>query len=244
MSITRKAMWGLAAAAAIILAVFVARGFPTVDRGTEGAIGAAKKYQASNLAANDVVTGDASAQEFLQSETFDHLMKDPEAIAALSRADMRAMLRDKAVADALHANGVRDAVRSGLLNRIFEDNVARAALEDALKANLSRGAVSKVSEADMRMNIEAALRNVDARADLHPSMRADLKSAIQNDDLRNALSNDGFRASLKQANIRQAMARPELAAALNSRVFVDALGHRGFSAALASARFESALNAR
>src|SRR5262249_49283538 len=63
MAMTKKAMWGLAAAAAVILAMFVARGsFPTVDRGTEGTIGAAKKYQAPQIAASDVTLGDASAQ--------------------------------------------------------------------------------------------------------------------------------------------------------------------------------------
>src|SRR5205085_9606636 len=40
----KKVMLGLAAAAVVVFAVFIVRGgFPTVDRGTEGTIGAAKK---------------------------------------------------------------------------------------------------------------------------------------------------------------------------------------------------------
>ena len=49
-AMTRKAMWGLATAAAAVLVVFVIKGFPTVDHGTEGTIGAAKKYQAPQIA--------------------------------------------------------------------------------------------------------------------------------------------------------------------------------------------------
>ena len=78
MAMTRKAMWGVAAAAAILLGVFVIKGFPPVGHGTEGTVGAAKKYEAPQIAANDVVVGDASVQEFLQSEDFDRLAKDPE----------------------------------------------------------------------------------------------------------------------------------------------------------------------
>src|SRR4051794_25620402 len=43
-AMTRKVVWALAAAAAIILAVFVVRGFPPAGTGTEGTIGAAKRY--------------------------------------------------------------------------------------------------------------------------------------------------------------------------------------------------------
>ena len=72
-------MWGLAAAATITFAVFAMKGFPPAGYGTEGTIGAAKKYQAQQLADKDVVLGDAAVQEFLQSDTFDRLMKDPNA---------------------------------------------------------------------------------------------------------------------------------------------------------------------
>lgn len=243
MSITKKAMWGLAAAAAIILAVFVARGFPTVDRGTEGAIGAAKKYQAPQLAAGDVVTGDASVQEFLQSETFDQLMKDPNARTVLADADMRALLRDDAMHNALRQTAVRDAIRAGLFNRIFDDAAARAALEDALKASMARGAVAKVSAADMKAQLDDALKSLN-RANLHPNTRADLESAIRNADLRQALSDDAFRQQMSRSSVREMLSRREMSAALAQRAFADALNHKAFRPALASSRFESALNAR
>ena len=66
-----KVLWGLAAAAAIVLAVLAYTGFPPETGGSEGAIGAAKRYQAGQIAASDVKLGDQAAQEFLQSDLFD-----------------------------------------------------------------------------------------------------------------------------------------------------------------------------
>ena len=78
-----KVLWGLAAAAGIVLAVLAYTGFPPETGGSEGAIGAAKRYQAGQIAASDVKLGDQAAQEFLQSDLFDKLMKDDAASARL-----------------------------------------------------------------------------------------------------------------------------------------------------------------
>ena len=91
----RKVMWGLAAVATITLGVFLVKGFPPVGGGTEGTIGAAKQYQAQQLADKDVVLGDAAVQEFLQSDTFDRLIKDPNARNLIADARMRTELQDK-----------------------------------------------------------------------------------------------------------------------------------------------------
>jgi hypothetical protein len=52
-------------------------GLPPVDKGVEGTIGAAKRYQAQQISDKDVVLGDTSAQQFIQSDTFVRLLKDP-----------------------------------------------------------------------------------------------------------------------------------------------------------------------
>jgi len=222
MTMTKKAMWGLAAAATIILAVFVARGFPIVDRGTEGAIGAAKKYQAPQLTNSDVVVGDAAAQEFLQSETFDRLIKDPQAVSLLSNADLRAALGRQGFADALRDVKIRQSLRDGLLSRIFSDAAVRAQLDDALKSNMSKTAVRQA-------NADASLR----------SMHADLLRAMQDANLKAALANDAFRNSLDDANLRALLTRQDIAAALDNSQFIRALNQRGFTAALRTARMKS-----
>ena len=80
----RKIMYGLAAAAAVVLVMFATTGFPPIGRGTEGTIDGARRYQAAQLSDKDVVLGDQAAQEFLQSDVFDRLMKDDTARKALS----------------------------------------------------------------------------------------------------------------------------------------------------------------
>ena len=54
----KKVMIGLAAAAAMLIAVFAMTGWPPVDLGTQGTVGAAKRYQAQQMSAADVKLGD------------------------------------------------------------------------------------------------------------------------------------------------------------------------------------------
>jgi anti-sigma factor RsiW len=96
-----KVLWGLAAAAAVVLSVFLVKGFPSAGEGTEGAIGAAKRYQAGQIAAADVKLGDPAAQEFLQSDLFDRLIKDDDVRKALSDPALGKALADPALGRAL-----------------------------------------------------------------------------------------------------------------------------------------------
>ena len=56
---------------------------------TEATIGAAKRYTAPQISATDVVLADTSAQQFIQSETFAALVKDPNSLRLLSNPAMR-----------------------------------------------------------------------------------------------------------------------------------------------------------
>ena len=146
-AMTRKVMWGLAAAAAVTLAVFAIKGFPPVGRGTEGTIGAAKKYQAPQIADKDVVLGDAAAQEFLQSEAFDRLMKDPDARSLLTSAALQPYLRDARFIDAVRDPNVRAVMANQAVAEIFASADARAALEAAINAQMAGTAVKQASAA-------------------------------------------------------------------------------------------------
>jgi hypothetical protein len=91
----KKVMFGLAAAAALLIGVFVATGWPPAGLGTEGTVGAAKRYQAQKMSADDVKLGDTAAQQFLQSDLGDRLMKDPQARTMLADAGLQAALKNK-----------------------------------------------------------------------------------------------------------------------------------------------------
>ena len=87
-------MFGLAAAAVLVLAVVTFIGKPSVNEGTEATIGAAQRYQAPQIEAKDVAVGDTSAQAVLQTETWDQIVKDDTLRTLLQDASFRALLQD------------------------------------------------------------------------------------------------------------------------------------------------------
>jgi hypothetical protein len=96
--ISKKMVWGLAAAAAVVLGVWIVKGSPDADGPTAGTIGAAKRYAAPQISDADVKL-DASlqtVQAFLDSEALGRVMADPEAIALLGDPKVRAAIGARA----------------------------------------------------------------------------------------------------------------------------------------------------
>ena len=85
---------GLAAVAAI--GYFAIHGYPPVGGGTEATVGAAKRYQAEQVKPSDVILEDAERQAFLQSETFDHIVRDPDLRKAVTNAAFQRLVADPA----------------------------------------------------------------------------------------------------------------------------------------------------
>ena len=75
----------------------------------QGTIGAAKRYNAGQLGDQDVQVGDTSAQEFLQSDTFAALVKDPDAVKLLGDPGFAKLLTDANFARALGDPGRRES---------------------------------------------------------------------------------------------------------------------------------------
>jgi hypothetical protein len=142
----KKVMWGLAAAAALALIVMKFTGFPPMGDGTEGTVGAAKRYQAPQIAASDVSVAPDEAQAFLQSDTFDRLIKDedtrqmlanPSFRSALASPEFRSALASPEVAKALSSPELRQALssaelRQALANQAFARALANPGLAQAL----------------------------------------------------------------------------------------------------------------
>jgi hypothetical protein len=218
---TRKAMWVLAAAAAVVLAVFIVIGFPKVDRGTEATIGAAQRYQAQQLTNKDVVVGDTQIQEFLQSETFDRLMKDDSARRLLSDRSVRVALSNPELVSQL----TNDAVRVTLLNA----NVLAAFADSNLLNQLSQG----ITDANIRVSIvnNAALSGGIVS---HILADANMVAALQNQAVWNALTNP---------SVRSALAANYAAVAFQSPAFVNAIQSPAFANAIVSHLADAQLSA-
>src|SRR5512143_3163206 len=76
MSTSKKVLLGVAAVAVIAIGYFAIKGYPPVGDGAAGTVGAAKKYQAEQIATKDVVLENSEIQAFMQSEVFQKLLND------------------------------------------------------------------------------------------------------------------------------------------------------------------------
>ncbi len=112
---TKKVLLGIAAAAVIAIGYFAVNGFPPVGPGAEGTVGAAKRYQSEQMTSKDVVVEGKEAQSFLQSETFDQLIKSPAARKVLANDQTRAALASPALAAALASPELSAALQSAEL---------------------------------------------------------------------------------------------------------------------------------
>jgi hypothetical protein len=220
---TRKVMWGLAAAAAVVLAVFAVTGFPPVGHGTEGTVGAAKKYAAQQMTASDVKLGDAAAQQFLQSEAFDRILKDKEARSILANADIRAILTNGVIVKAIGDQQVRNVLAMRELAQLFTNAETRAEL-----AALYSGTVASVRQASADAPAIVAAREMITRA------RADV-------ELARVLDNAALVNALLDTNLYRLLNTTDLLNALHSNVLGLAALQPGFAAAIASPQIAVAL---
>ena len=108
-TVNKKILFGLAAAAAIVLAVITYNSNPPATVGTEATIGAAQRAQAPQIAAKDVKLGDTSTQDVFQTEEWAQIMKDEE---------LRTALQDESFRDSLRGAEYRTALTDALGNRL------------------------------------------------------------------------------------------------------------------------------
>jgi len=147
-TVNKKIIFALAAAAVVILAVITYTSRPATT-GTEATIGTAQRAQAPQIAASDVQLGDTEAQAFLQSEVFDELINDENTRTLLTDASLRASLADVDLRKAVEDEQVRIALRGAALKKMLEDQ------------DLSRhlDAVSTYSKKIEDSSLRTALRN-------------------------------------------------------------------------------------
>ena len=186
----KKILFGLAAAAAVVLAVITYYSNPPATVGTEATIGAAQRAQAPQINPSDVKLGDTSAQDILQTETFDAIMKDESVRTALMDAELRGRLQDAELRGALQDDAVRGALASPeLIRRLADPGFARsledpAAMKKLMEDSNLRVMLNKRALAD-------ALRGAEFRLSLIRHARA-----FSSDAMMRAMKDRGFSAAL------------------------------------------------
>lgn len=202
--VNKKLIFGLAAAAAVILAVITYTSYPPATEGTEATIGAAQRAQTPQIASKDVGLGDTSAQDVLQTETWDAIMRDEDLRSSLQDSELRKMLEDSELRDALR----NEAVRNGL---------HEAELASIVKMQLSSRSGWALSQAQLASiqsaRVRAALSNeAFARAlARHPGLAARLldtrqRNALAGEAMARLLSDRNFAASLSSGRFERQLA--------------------------------------
>jgi hypothetical protein len=190
--VNKKILFGLAAAAAIVLAVITYNSNPPATEGTEATIGAAQRAQSPQIAAQDVKLGDTSTQDVLQTETFDAIMKDENVRTALQDPELRARLQDAGLRNALQDEGIRNALADPELARKLQDpNLARALNDPEL--------AKKYSDENLRAFLRSgafteALRRSEFR---NLMLRANIAAALRSDTMMRAMRDQNFAAALR-----------------------------------------------
>ena len=198
--VNKKIIFGLAAAAAVVLAVITYTSIPPATEGTEATIGAAQRAQTPQIASKDVGLGDTSAQDMLQSETWDAIMKDEDLRSSLQDADVRAMLEDANMRNALQNEAVRNAMREPQFAQHLKQ---RLSSDQALSASEARGLNARVEAAFANDAFARALANKKLAANL---LNARWARALSSEAMARALRDKGFEAALSSRRFAQELA--------------------------------------
>jgi hypothetical protein len=235
-SMNRRIVVGLAAAAVVVLAVASYFQNPPVNEGTEATIGAAQRYQAPQIEAKDVAVGDTSGQALMQTQTWDAIVKDDTLRTLLQDAGFRARLQDpelrKGLADAELIRALRSPAVARALNdpeiakRLNDAELVRKLSDPEILRRLSDPAYAKKLDDPEMKKLLSDSELVRRLAD------ADLRRTFQSAALLAALQDSAFRARLADTNVMAALAGPAFQAALQDQ---------GFARAIREARFGEAM---
>jgi hypothetical protein len=187
-----KILWGVTGvAAAAIVSIFVF-GYPPIgNSGTEGSIGQAQRYQGATLSAKDISVPDTDVQQFIQSETFDRLLKDREAREALL-----AMFRNQELAMAL----ALPQVRTLAADRAALEAFGRPSVQSLFANNDAREALAAPTVAALLPSMRPHLEN------------AAFVEAFALPGIEQAFAAPAIQTALIQGNLEVLMAQPSLAA--------------------------------
>lgn len=201
MAMNKKVIWGLAAAAVLVLAVVGYVANPSVNQGTEATIGTAQRYQAPQIAAKDVAVGDTRTQAVLQTATWDAIVKDETLRTLLQDASFRAKLQDAELRQAL--------ADADILRALQAPNVARALADPEMAKKFNDPELQKkLADADLRLALRnqalsRALADTDFRAKLFD---VNVMAALAGPAFQMALKDRGFARVLSDARFGEAMA--------------------------------------
>lgn len=170
----KNALWAVAGLAlAVIVGVMYYNGTRTVDQGAESTIGAAQRYRGAQPIAADVKADQVAAQQFLQTDLFDRMIKDKNVRNMLSDPTTCDVLRRVAQV-AVAAQGGEDTKEAWADLHRASKALAQAPDEGyaALRSRKARAAITEMEDV-------AALKRKELRAFLGDAEAAGLYRRAQ-----------------------------------------------------------------
>jgi hypothetical protein len=228
LDMAKKVLIGVIGVAAVGLAVAYINGFPPASH-TEGTIGAAQRYQAEQIKKSDVKVESPELQAFMQTDAFDRLIHDKQALAALASPEVQNLLADQNFQLALNAN-LAQALASPELSAALADHNVQVAL--------SNPQIAAALSASGAQGLQAALAGPALQAS-----SAEVRAALQSSAFQVALANPAFLSLMVSPGFQNLMANQSLTHAMLSSQFSAAVQASGLQAALANQLFVQGLAA-
>jgi hypothetical protein len=228
LDMAKKALIGLVGIAAVGLLIAYVGGFPPAA-GTEGTIGAARRYQAEQIKKSDVKVDNPELAAFIQTDTFDKLVHDKLAVAALAAPEVQQLLSSPGFQQLLADQNFLQALGTqGIVQALAAPGVAAALSAPGVAAELGAS------------GLQAAL----SAPALQGAQAAELRAALQSQAFQAALASPGFIELLSAPGFQLFLASPAIAQAMAAPAFQAALQSSAFQAALANGQFVQGLAAQ
>lgn len=151
---TKRIVIGLGVVIAIALGIASFTGVIPPKNGVMGTIGAAKRYQTTQISAGDVTLTDAEMQDLLQSDVFHQLVTDANfrEVMRTQSESFRSVLMDKQFRDLMGKQGFAEVMRSDLFKTAVEQNrydlLSKASASDYQKTQLTERTASTLDRAN------------------------------------------------------------------------------------------------
>ena len=211
---TRKWMFiggGVIAAAALVVGF---QNYPPQPKDAAGTIGAAQRYHEPQITGADVKVSQDELTTWIQSDTFDRIVKDPEARRLFANEAVQRVLADAANKQLSIADDARNQIKlaDGANKQLSIADDARNQIK------LADGANKQLSIADDARNKNQVQLASDAKSQVQ--LASDAKSQVKLlDELRKELSATDF------AMVQAALNNDAIRTAMESQAFCTALAN-------------------
>jgi len=229
--VSKKILWGVVGLGAAAAVSMFFLGIPPVGDGTAGTIGAAKRYQGAAMSDKDVKTGPMAVQAFIQSETFDRILKKP----AL-RNIMIKVAKDPKLQKAFSDPAFIEMFTNVAFLEMFNDAAFQEAFTDAAFQEMF------TDPAFQEMFDNPAFQEMfDNPAFKEMFENAAFIEALNEPSFKEMMNEPAFMEAMENPAFAQAMKEPKFVEMLGEPAFVEALGEPAFLDAMAEPAFIDAM---